>query len=529
MKKGVSTAIVIILVLLIFVSLILISFQWLLTYSPQTQWELEKSLAKKEGCLKIENIDTNNKRITVRNCGSIQLSNFIVYIDSEPFLYYSEKLGSGEIIQISYTEDIASGDHDIQVFSDYAESPKIIFNKKCIFPAFGDWDIYDILICYNQLIIINGNIRIYNGGSLTFYNVTLKMNTTSDLEYGIQVQNGGKMFIYDNDNKIDTINDASNITTGPYDATTHFFFQVRDGSQFEMKNSYIRKCGYSGAGVDFAGLAIYADNSVVVNNIFDNSYRAIQLRNTKNCLVSKNTVRNSAEYGILIVNYDDENQNNIVSDNILINNFHNIHTCNGAKNNTITRNNITGGTCGIYLHADAGGPASYNKYTYNNIRSVQYGIHISQGSHNNLFANSSVANSGIYDYNLTDATSTNNFMNMNFTDLRTIHFWDSTSWFNYNNRTDIELWLKTNVSAQTKINRELISWTQDLMQWNDSASSAITARYNITGLIPNTQYAVYNNTNPISGSPFNSGSAGEISFTINLPASEDHEIKVESV
>ncbi|NIM47332.1 MAG: hypothetical protein GTN40_04215 [Candidatus Aenigmarchaeota archaeon] len=128
MKKGVSTAIVIILVLLIFVSLVLLSYQWLLKYSPQTQRELEKSLIKDEGCLNIENIDTNNKKITIRNCGKIDLSNFIVYIDSEPIDHYYETLNSGDIIKISYNIDIPSGEHEIFITSNYAESSKIIIN-----------------------------------------------------------------------------------------------------------------------------------------------------------------------------------------------------------------------------------------------------------------------------------------------------------------------------------------------------------------------------------------------------------------
>jgi hypothetical protein len=128
MKKGVSTSIVVILVLLITVSLILMSYQWLLKYSPQTQHEIEQSLVNKEGCLKIENIDTINKNITIRNCGSISLSNFIIYLDSEPFANYSEILSPGNIIQINYNTDIPPGEHEIFITSNYAESSKITIN-----------------------------------------------------------------------------------------------------------------------------------------------------------------------------------------------------------------------------------------------------------------------------------------------------------------------------------------------------------------------------------------------------------------
>ncbi|MBW2966269.1 hypothetical protein KY342_04150 [Candidatus Woesearchaeota archaeon] len=128
MRKAVSTSIVVILVLLILVSLILMSYQWLLTSSPQTQWEIQQSLGKKEGCLKIENIDTVNKEITIRNCGNIDLSDIVVYLDYESFVYYSGKLNSGELKQISYIDDIPSGDHEIFATSDNAESSKLIIN-----------------------------------------------------------------------------------------------------------------------------------------------------------------------------------------------------------------------------------------------------------------------------------------------------------------------------------------------------------------------------------------------------------------
>ncbi len=532
MKKGISSIIVVILILLITISLVVLSYQWLLKYTPRVQEELEQHTESKEGCLKIENIDIFSRNVVIRNCGDTELSNFIIYIDEEPVARHSLILDAGNVVQIGFSKDLSKGEHDIQVSSDYAKAPKIIFYTPiptimCTYPAFGDWNIYEDIICSNQLIIINGDIRIYSGGSLTFYNVTLKMNNTNNLEYGIEVLSGGKMFIYDNDNSKDTNKDASNITTGPYDETTRFFFQVRGGSQFEMKNSYLSQCGYWGAGTTFAGLCVYADNSVIENNILDNNYRAIQIRDANNCTVSKNTVKNSDEYGILIVNYPEDSQNNIVSDNILIDNVHNIHICNGANNNTITGNIISGGTYGIYLHYGSGGPSLYGKYIDNSIDSATYGIYISENSSYNLFANSSITNSGLYDYYLTDATSTNNFTNMNFINSQTIHFYDTISWFNYNNRTDIELWLRTNVSSEATITRELTNWDQDSLQWNDTSdTSTITTTYNITGLTPNTLYYIYNNS--ILAYTLSTDSSGDLgSFTIYLPQDEGHEIKVE--
>ena len=128
------------------------------------------------------------------------------------------------------------------------------------------------------------------------------------------------------------------------------------------------------------------------------------------------------------------------------------------------------------------------------------------------------------DYYLQGAGSTNNFTQTNFTDSRKIYFYDVTSWFNYNNRTDIELWLKTNVSAKATITRKLISWSKVIMKWNDSSSSSVTARYNLTGLNPNKYYLVYNNSQLTY--TLQTDSQGNLpSFTIYL--NSEHEIKVE--
>jgi len=393
-------------------------------------------------------------------------------------------------------------------------------------PESGNWVISDNTVCENVTIIMNGNVTIQSGGNLTLKNVTLKMNSSYNLEFGIEVKDGGKMFIYDNDNNKDTTNDLSNITNG-INQSAHFFFQVRSGSQFEMKNSFVSECGANEPSLpswtDFAGLKIWTSNCIIVNNTFDKNYRAITLRGAINCSLSNNIVKNSEEYGILMVNVA---ENNTVSDNTMIDNVHNIHLCSGGpRNNTITRNNITGGTYGIYIHLGSAPATSYNNFTYNNITSTSYGIYITEAADHNLFENCSVINSTAYDYYFSNLSSTNTFRNMNWTAARSIRFTDSNSTFNYNNRTDIDLWLKTNVSAAVTLTRKLTSWSQSLMQWNDTSSASITARYNITELEINTDYNVYNNS-VLAYELTTDGNGNLPSFTIYLPQDEEHEIKV---
>jgi len=263
------------------------------------------------------------------------------------------------------------------------------------------------------------------------------------------------------------------------------------------------------------GIRLYngPSNNFITNNTAGSNSYGIVIDSSSNNIVANNTATNNGGQGIIVFN---SGQNDTIADNILINNYQNIHLCNGAANNIVIRNNITGGTYGIYMHDGAGGTASYNNLTYNNISSATYGIYIIEGSHDNLFANSSVTNSGQNDYYLANATSTNNFTNMNFTSSKKIYFNDTTSWFIYSNDTG-SIWLSTSVSAQATITRKLVNWDDALMQWNDTfsnTSGSITATYNISGLLPLTTYSVYNNSVPTYS--LNSGLGGQINFTINL-------------
>jgi parallel beta-helix repeat protein len=285
-----------------------------------------------------------------------------------------------------------------------------------------------------------------------------------------------------------------------------------------IKNCNITNFGY--------GIRLYngPSNNFITNNTAGSNSYGIVIDSSSNNIVANNTAMNNGGQGIIVFN---SGQNNTIADNILINNYQNIHLCNGAANNIVIRNNITGGTYGIYVHDGAGGTASYNNLTYNNITSAQVGIYIVEGCHDNLFANSSVMNSGQYDYYLANATSNNSFINMNFTSSKKIYFNDTTSWFNYRNTTANNIWLKTNVSAQSNITRKLVNWGDALMQWNDTfsnTSGSITATYNISGLLPNINYTVYNNS--ILTYTFKSSSTGQISFTVYLPANQEHGIMV---
>ncbi|MEM5855662.1 MAG: NosD domain-containing protein, partial [Candidatus Aenigmatarchaeota archaeon] len=163
-----------------------------------------------------------------------------------------------------------------------------------------------------------------------------------------------------------------------------------------------------------------------------------------------------------------------------------IYLTTDTKNNTIKNCIISNFYYGIYLDSSSNNTLSQiTAYNNNN------GIYIYNSSNNSITGSSFHSNTN-YDYYLKDAPSTNNFTQTNFTSARTIYFSDTSSWFNYNNRTDLELWLKTSVSQAATITRKLLEWTQLEIKWEEQSSTTITAFYNLTGLIPNAEYSIYN-------------------------------------
>ncbi|MCK5062456.1 MAG: hypothetical protein KAR23_00865, partial [Candidatus Aenigmarchaeota archaeon] len=225
----------------------------------------------------------------------------------------------------------------------------------------------------------------------------------------------------------------------------------------------------------------------------------------------------------------------------------------GSGNGTIANNTFTtsaSGAMGIYLSSSSTNNISNNTFTISG--SNAHGIICNSSSNSNILTNNTIATSntnayGIYifsstlnniiggsvvttqsaAYYLQDAGKTNNFTNTNFTVLRNIGFNDATSWFNYNNETDGNIWIKTSVSAISSLNRTLTTWSNTTMTWNDTNSTAgVTATYNLTGLISGTMYSIYNTSS--SGTTtqyFTTDSAGTLpSFTILLNGNT--EIKV---
>ena len=423
------------------------------------------------------------------------------------------------------------------------------------------------------------------------------------------------------------------------------------------QNTTLDCFGYNINGNQFSGSGgIYLSGSNTKNNTIRNCYvtnfyQGIYLYNgPNNNIITSSAFNNNTNYGIGLHN---------------------------SSSNTLINNTINNNLIGIYLDTNS----NYNKLT-NNTVNVNVAGFVFYSSYNNTVTGGSAVSSSSYDYYLRSAGAGNNFTNTNFTAPRKIYFYDTTSWFNYNNeislttstfgKTDVgstsvcygnyvwgsrfqspdngiiknltiyitgsgtgryartavysdnngapnsllgesasqavtvdgwqtftnlnipilegeyywltwnfnsnnlcipmdtgqtnqeaysywaygpfpstfgtptyypsaysiyatyiptsNIWLKTSVSSSsTTITRKLINWNQTLMMWNDTSDTTITARYNITGLIANSPYAIYDSSIEIAGSPIRANSKGEISFIIDLPQNQEHEIMVKSI
>ena len=134
----------------------------------------------------------------------------------------------------------------------------------------GDWNVNGSESYTNEAIVLTGNLTIENGGNLTFNNVTLMMNSTSDGQYHIEVLRGGSFYIYDLDNDNSTTSDASNITS--YNTNFEYIFRVRGGSNFSILNSELHECGYNGGGFNGIGLYIETNNTRICNCLISRNY-----------------------------------------------------------------------------------------------------------------------------------------------------------------------------------------------------------------------------------------------------------------
>ncbi|MFH1431619.1 MAG: LamG-like jellyroll fold domain-containing protein [archaeon] len=347
---------------------------------------------------------------------------------------------------------------------------------------------------YDNITIKNSNI-VQDSTSLNDYaiyfsgltNGTIQNNTitTSGINaYGVRLVSSSDSSIANNTITTSGINGAG------------VFLALSSSSS--IANNTISISGDSGYGVR---LASSSSSSIANNTIITLGINGVgvYLDSSSNSNIANNTITtlNTSGYGVELYDYSNYNAiaNNIITTSGSGGDGVFLYT---SSNSNITNNTITtsgSGGDGVWFYG------SNTNTLLNNIISTSnttaYGVYILSSSSNNITGGSVIAKNS-YDYYWEDAGTTSNVTNTNFTALRQIYFADATSWFNYRNDSSNNIWLKTNVSAAGSINRTLINWNNALMLWNDTNSTAdVDTRYNITGLLADTIYHVYNTSGGI--------------------------------
>ena len=355
----------------------------------------------------------------------------------------------------------------------------------------------------NNTTLINNtaNSNYYYGIFVSDYNNNLTNNTASYNSYSLAVGiylSGANHYlnhntIIDNGRGIHSRSSYTTLINNTANSNTldGILIDLTNNNTLINNTATSNYCGIS--------ISLSSNNTILNNNASDqisNGY-GISLQSSSNNNITNNIANNNEYYGIYLTS---SSNNNIINNTANTNTF-GIGTLSGSNNNTITNNTLN----------SSGG----------------YGVQIIS-SYNNSFSGGSIkaATFASADYFIRTSGATNNFTNTNFTTSRRILLYVTTDWFNYKNDSTSNIWLKNNVSvSQATITRNLIYWNQELMQWNDSSDLIATANYNLTGLLPNTAYEIYNNS--ILVYTLQTDSSGNLpSFTIYLDSM--HEIKVQA-
>jgi len=128
MKKAISEIFAIILLLGIGVSLATLVYlsQTNVTAIYPSQF-FNTSYYRSRACVSLENVDFISNNVTIKNCGLVPLSKFILSIDLQQIPLDITKLDPKQNITVNYGIAL-TGFHDFAVYADFAETPQIRLN-----------------------------------------------------------------------------------------------------------------------------------------------------------------------------------------------------------------------------------------------------------------------------------------------------------------------------------------------------------------------------------------------------------------
>ena len=247
-------------------------------------------------------------------------------------------------------------------------------------PSKGDWIVTGAEVVENKTVLLNGNLTVKAGGSLTLRNVTLRMNVEQNDQYGILVEEEGSLYIYDSN--------ISSVTE------LRFFFSVVEGS-FVMKNSELHDAGWGG-GADWGGeprkrgLYIQADGALIDGNFISDSL-GVFLCLSRNSSVANN--RLMTDYGITITSNMPLGQpmprNNSVLNNTIEGSLEKGITI-ACNNNIVANNTILDTMVGIMLDNSWNNVVANNRIIPEHHPDPWGGIVLGGWSGNNTIANNTI-------------------------------------------------------------------------------------------------------------------------------------------
>jgi parallel beta-helix repeat protein len=324
-------------------------------------------------------------------------------------------------------------------------------------PATGDWIITGQQSIEDRTIVLNGDLIVKDGGSLTLKRVKLIVNCSYDGEYGIWVEPGGSIFIHDSNITspnpqqrwhIEAGSESSQFSyepTGVSEEESPRFTFIVDHAAFELKNSELHGCGWGEPWGDWeresGGLILKnVDNAVIEGNTFSNNFYGLILSNIDNATIKNNTFSHNDGAAISLTRLS----NSTISDNIFSLNLYGIQAVEakrntiidntfsayyeaavwlfgGCENNVIADNIISSSAswAGIAIGATAPQVANNNSVIRNTISGGEHGLAIYHSSNNRIEGNTVIdARCGIVlGYASKNIIVNNNFSNIGWEGL----------------------------------------------------------------------------------------------------------------
>jgi parallel beta-helix repeat protein len=159
-------------------------------------------------------------------------------------------------------------------------------------------------------ILVNGDLIIQPGGSLTILGINLLMNPAFNGQFQIRIESnstdGGTFIIRDVDNDPQTKSDVSNVTSATPGGNNRFGFIVQGPhGDLQMSNSELNECGWDGTeGLQYqdAGLWIGSSDITISDNYISNCYNGITIygASTSNVIVQNNNISHCESNGTFV-------------------------------------------------------------------------------------------------------------------------------------------------------------------------------------------------------------------------------------